>query len=250
MYTDAHAHLDYYKDVKSVIDKCREKNVLYIVTSGLNPESNRKSLELSQKFEIVKPALGFYPQYAIINNDEIINKELNFIEEKINNIVAISEIGLDKNYGSFEKQKKVFIDLIKLGIRYNKTIVVHSRKMEKETINIIEETVKKYNHKYRKVVMHCFMGNMKLVKRILKNNWFLSIPCIIKRSSHFKVLVKNSPIRNLLTETDSPFLSPEKGKINYPYNVVLTVKEIANIKGLNEEEVRNNIFMNFSYLFL
>ena len=52
-----------------------------------------------------------------------------------------------------------------------------------------------------------------------------------------------------MTETDSPYLSPFRGKKNEPEFVVEAVKKIASIKGFTVEEVSNNIFMNYQELF-
>ncbi len=97
--------------------------------------------------------------------------------------------------------------------------------------------------------MHCFSGNMKLVKRIIENNWSLSIPANIKNSNHFQKIVEITPIQNLFCETDSPFLHPDKIRNNEPKNVLESYKKIAEIKGLNLEEVQNKIYNNYKKLF-
>jgi len=56
-------------------------------------------------------------------------------------------------------------------------------------------------------------------------------------------------INQLLTETDAPFLSPFKEKKNEPAFVVESVKKIADVKGMDVEEVANNVFMNYKRLF-
>jgi Tat protein secretion system quality control protein TatD with DNase activity len=64
------------------------------------------------------------------------------------------------------------------------------------------------------------------------------------------MIVKMCPERQLLTETDSPFLPPNPNEINYPWNVIKTVEEISNLKSLMPSECKNLLYMNFSRIFL
>jgi Tat protein secretion system quality control protein TatD with DNase activity len=77
-----------------------------IVTSGINKQSNRKVLELRKKYDIVKCSIGIYPvsaldkeietsDYAEMNNNFNIDKELDFIKSNKDKIVMIGESGLD-----------------------------------------------------------------------------------------------------------------------------------------------------------
>src|SRR3989338_9218421 len=95
---DAHAHLDYDrfdKDRIKVIEKAVKNGIKAIINNGLNPESNRKTIELSKKYDVVKNALGMYPLDGLKLSDEEFQAELGFIEENKSKIIAVGEIGLD-----------------------------------------------------------------------------------------------------------------------------------------------------------
>ena len=94
------------------------------------------------------------------------------------------------------------------------------------------------------VVMHCFCGRKGLIKRGVENGWFFSVPPAVVRWESFKMLVEMVPVEQLLTETDSPYLSPVAGERNEPANVGVTVKEIARIKGISVKEVGERIWEN------
>ena len=191
---------------------------------------------------MIKIALGLYPE-EIVNMDELeIENEIKFIEKF--KPFAVGEVGLDGNYGSEEKQIKWFKEFIILSLKLNKPIIVHTRKMEKESIDILEEM------KAKKVILHCFSGSMKLVERAEKLGYNFSIPPVINHSHHFQELVKRVSITRLLTETDSPYLSNVKGERNEPKNVAFTISKIASIKGMDEKEVENSIYMNYQGLFI
>ena len=85
------------------------------------------------------------------------------------------------------------------------------------------------------------------------NKWgdeiYFSIPVKIEKLQHFQTLVEMVRINQLLTETDAPWLSPTTGLTNEPANVLLTVKKIAEIKKMTQEETANNIFMNYQNIF-
>ncbi|MEK6891282.1 MAG: TatD family hydrolase [Nanoarchaeota archaeon] len=243
MIIDVHCHLDLLEGIDSIIKTCLDKNII-IVTQGINAETNRKALEYSNKFANVKAALGIYPEDALKLSEKEINDELKFIESNKNKIIAIGEIGLDGTYSDMEKQKKVFEKLVKLSIKLDIPVIVHSRKAE---ILCIEELEKL---KAKKVIMHCFSGNLKLVKRIEENGWYLSIPANVNYSEHFQKIVSIVDINNLLCETDSPFLSPEKKFPNTSLNVMYSYKKIAEIKKISLNEVNKIIENNFNKLFI
>ena len=244
MFIDVHAHLDLLKDVKDIIDSCKKKNII-IIAQGINPKTNRQVLELSEKNSNVKSAIGIYPDEILKLSDKEIENELSFIEKniKLNKATAIGEIGLDGTYENIEKQKKVFEKLVKLAVKLNKPVIVHSRKAELEVIEILEEL------KCKKVVMHCFSGSKKLVERIIKNKWYLSIPANVAYSLQFQENVSLCPIEQLLCETDSPFLSPDKKFPNTPLNVIESYKKIAEIKKLKLDKIESIIEDNYSKLF-
>ncbi len=240
MLVDVHAHLTYNKfenDVDEVIG--RFKGI--VITNGTNVEDNRKVLDLAKKFPSVKCALGIYPGHVIEMDEKDLENELKFIESK--KPIAIGEVGLDGTYENMEKQIRWFKEFIKLSNKLEIPIIVHTRKAEEKVIDALEEM------RAKKVVLHCFSGSMKLVQRAEKLGYSFSVPGIITYLDHFKELVKKVSITRLLTETDAPFLSNVKGERNEPMNVAITIKEIAKIKGMNETEVENSVFMNYKRLF-
>ena len=247
MIIDVHAHLtdEYFKDkLDLVIKNARENDVVGIISNGVNLEDNKKVLELSKKYDVVKAAFGFYPDEIIKSSEEEIQQNLEFIKKNKDKIIAIGEVGLDLHYNKdLKKQKEVFVKIIELAEKINKPLIIHSRKAEKECINILKE----FN--FKKALFHSFTGNFKLVKEIEKNNFMLSIPCNIVRSEHFQNIVKSFSLNQILTETDSPYLSPYKNKMNEPSFIVETIKMISKIKNLEKKEVEKIIFKNYQKFF-
>jgi TatD DNase family protein len=238
MLADTHAHLYSCKNVDGVLERAKD---IIVVTNGLNPETNRKCLELSKKYKMVYPALGIYPSDAIKMDEREVEKEIRFIRKNKKEIVAIGEAGLDFTYENGALQEKVFEKMINLSKEMEIPLIVHSRKAEERTVNIL------LDNGAEKVIMHCFNGNFKLVRTIIKQDWMISIPLIIFKSEHFQKLSAEVPIFNLLTETDSPYLGLN-GQ-NEPANVKFIVDKIASIKKIGRKDTEEKIFTNFKKIF-
>ena len=272
---DAHAHLEHSRfenDLDSVINRFKDAGGAFIIESGVNPETNRKALELAEKYDVVKVSFGLYPIDALAKEVEESNEflreikefdvdeELGWIEEHAGDCVAIGEVGLDYNWSSKDdpggpndfqspemrdKQKEVFRKVLRLAKKIDKPVVIHSRKAEGDAVEILEEE----GMKMERVVMHCFNGRKSLIRRGIENGWFFSVPPVIVRLEHFKMLVDLVPLGQLLTETDAPYLSPVAGERNESSNVLVTLKEIARIKGVGVEEVSEKVWENACGLF-
>lgn len=256
MLVDVHAHLDLFGDrLDSVIQRAEDAGVKKIVAQGVNPHTNRLVLDMAQRYDVVEPALGIYPQDALKKEvehesddhnfqvtDFDFDEELAFIEDS--HPVALGEIGMDyKNGEDPVQQKERFVRFIKLGKKLGIPLIIHSRKAEQDVIDLLEQ------QEAEKVILHCFSGRLKLIKRASELGYSFSIPTNIVRSEHFQRLVSMVDISQLLTETDSPFLSPFRDRENEPAFVLESLKKIAEIKGLTLEETANNVFMNYQRLF-
>lgn len=246
VFIDMHCHIDFYKDeeIEKIIERARKENVGIIVNNSVKTENMSRVMKLAEKYEEVKAGLGIYPIDVLPLNDKEFEKEIEYIRKNKDGIVVIGEVGLDykEDAEEHDKQKDVFRRFISLSIELNKPIIVHSRKAEGECIQILEEM------KAKKVIMHCFSGKLSLVKRIIENKWFLTIPTSVKNSEHFQKVISMTPIKQLLCETDSPYLHPDKKMNNEPANVVESYKKIAEIKGISLNEAEKMIGENYNRL--
>lgn len=264
---DVHCHLDgerFASDLDEVLARAEKVGVKFAFSSGVNPETNRKVLELPKKYPMIKPCFGIYPIDAIVSkfpnvqDDDLrpveafdYKEELKWIEKNFHLCVAIGEVGMDfkvvKELPNFEEikeeQKKVFEEIILLAKKLDKPIVIHSRGAELECIELLEK------YKMKRVLMHCFGGKKSLIKRAAENGWFFSVPAVITRLQHFQTLVELVPLEQLLTETDAPYLAPVAGERSEPKDVASTIKEISKVKHLEEKDIAEQIWKNSEKLF-
>ncbi len=245
MFIDIHSHIDMCKNLPQIIENAKNQNVK-ILTHGTTAESNRKILELKNKFPEIEIALGIYPTDCLKLSEKEIDSEIEFIKENKNKIIAIGEVGIDLKENSeetLETQRENLKKFVNLARELNIPAVIHSRKAEKECVELLEKL------NYNKIIMHCFSGNMKLVDRIIKNKWHLTAPTNIKHSEHFQKITEKTPIEQLFCETDSPFLHPDKLRDNEPANVIESYNKIAEIKKIPLTEVEKIIEGNYKKLF-
>ena len=154
-------------------------------------------------------------------------------------IKAIGEIGLDYHYDYSPRdvQQYWFRRQIGLALELGMPIIIHDREANNDTIQILKQE----GAFDTKVLLHCYSGSAELAKEYVRLGATISIagPVTFKNARRAVEVVETVPIENLLVETDSPYLAPEpyRGKINMPMYVKRTAMKIAEIKGMDYEEV-------------
>ncbi|WP_292466688.1 TatD family hydrolase [Methanolobus sp.] len=239
---DSHCHLDFpkfNKDRHETIERARKCGVVQMINSGIDYKTNVDSLELAKKYDFVHATLGLSPQMVPDASEEKIKQILSQMERNIEKAVGIGEAGLDFYYCTTDtgrkKQEAVFRQVIEIADNYNKTLVIHGRNGE----DLALEMTKDLN----RVVFHCYGGSLETMKNIVDAGHYVSVPTLVCFSEHHKSIAQNLPLENMLIETDSPYLSPRKGR-NEPSFVLDSVSVIANLKELEETDITRATIQN------
>ncbi len=231
MFTDTHCHVfkEYYNNIDSIINNAKENKIFQIINNGCNHKSNLEVLDLITRYPNMYGAIGIHPEEVDNYNPE----ELKFIEDNLNNpkIVAIGEIGLDYHYTKENKQAQIelFESQLSLAEKYHKPVIIHSRDATEDTINILKK------HKVTGVI-HSFSGSLETANIYIKMGFLLGINGVITfKNSKLKEVIKEIDLKNIILETDSPYLSPEpfRGKCNEPANIFVISKFISHLKNTN-----------------
>ncbi len=242
MLVDTHCHLEFNsfeKDREQVVARARVSGVQRIVNPGINLESSAFAVNLSKKYPEVYAAVGVHP------NDGL-SWERNSISQlreiaKHEKVVAIGEIGLDfyRDRTPRELQEKIFKEQLDLAAELNLPVVIHSRESLSEVLDILEEWRNNLNHTQTSVskypgVLHSFSGDEQHAERAISLHFFIGItgPVTFRNAKDLQDLVIRLPLRELLVETDAPFLTPHphRGKRNEPANVKLVAEKIAELQ--------------------
>lgn len=243
---DLHAHLDFEtfdEDREKILDDMKKNNI-FCLSNTLNRENYEKSKRIFKNSDVVKVCPGLYPQETETITDEDFNSYLELIKK--DDPIAIGEVGLDRHHTKepekWEIQEKRFRQIIEFAIEIDKPLIIHTRKAEQRVLEILEEYVTKT--RFNKFDLHCFTGKKKLIKKIKELNIYCSIPLAVLNTESFRILVDELPMRQILIETDSPFLNPDKER-NTPLNIPRIYDEIAKIKGYDKKEIENIIYRNY-----
>jgi len=271
-YVDVHCHLTHAafsgkEGEDSAVERARNAGLKHIVVNGLEPTSNRAVLTLcSRHRDVLHPALGIYPLNACVSEIDKkefaqvkafepppafdISAEISFIESQAaaGHLIAIGEVGLDGMYGYnqrlLDKQEEVLRELCRVARRHSLPIIVHSRAAEQRVFEVLQD------EGIEKADFHCYMGKKKLGIRIAAAGYYLSIPACVTRNQQLQSLCSAIPMDRILTETDAPYLAPERGVFpNEPSYVPAGVEAIALARQQPLVDVTAQIQANYETLF-
>jgi TatD DNase family protein len=232
---DTHAHLCdpvFDKDRLDVLKRAQAAGIGAIVLVGENLDDAKRNLELAANCTMFKPAAGLYP--AILDQDQA-EEMLAFIRRQREKLIAIGEVGLDhwvvKKESAKELQGHIFKNFIDLAKELDLPLNVHSRSAGRYAAALLLEC------SATKVQMHAFDSKASAALPAVEAGYFFSIPPSVVRSRQKQKLVKRLPLSCLLVETDSPVLGPSSNERNEPANARISIKTIAELKGISEAEV-------------
>jgi TatD DNase family protein len=217
------------RDREEVIRRAKSRNVEGILVSGYDSLSNHRALDLVDKgVKGIYITLGLSPNMR--NGEDVGFVERQIIENQ-ERISAVGEIGLDrvKSLLSLEKQKEIFKRMLNVAKDIDKPVVIHARSAE----NIAIDILKRYD---LPVMLHCFTGSLKSLKRAEDLGYTISISTMVCFVDKVERIVKEANESSIVVESDSPFLSPVRGR-NEPANIIHAVEEISRIKEVKKEEI-------------
>ena len=258
MIIDTHAHLcdenfnteNGQINYKDVINNMAIDGLKNIVTVSYDYRSMQYNLQIATKHENIFCALGVHPELC----KEYSQKEQDYILANAGNkkVVAVGEIGLDYHYQNFDKeqQKSVFISQIKLADKVKLPIILHIRDAMGDVIDILKQHTQYLNSGF---IAHCYSGSVESAKTLLAMGGYISFagPVTFKNARGLIDVVSFVPLDRILTETDSPYLSPEpfRGKLNQPKNTIYVANKIAEIKNISKEAVYESTIKNAENIF-
>lgn len=251
MITDTHCHLtcdELYEDLDNVLAQAREQDVDLMMIMCTNKEEYKRALALKERDpERFKVAFGWYPGDALSVSED----DLEFVRQEAlsGRMDVLGEIGLDYHWDtSFkDRQKEIFIRQMEIANEANLPISIHMRDASRDTLDLLEE------HAKTPIIFHCFSGSLPIMQEALKLNSMISFagPITYPTNKQGPVNVQACPADRLLSETDSPYLSPVpyRGKRNQPAHVHATTAKIAELKNMDQNELHKQIRQNFLSLF-
>jgi len=250
---DCHTHLTHAEfdgDRAAVVERARLAGVERIAIVGQDEEENRQVLALAAGAAAGGiaglgagpwlPFLGLHPDRFADRRTAPEPGELERICTGIRaaraRIVGIGEVGLDywvcQDPARRELQREALDRMVDLALELGLPLNVHSRSAGHHTLDLL------LGRGARRVLMHAFDGKAGHALRGAEAGYVFSIPPSVVRSPQKQKLVRALPLSALALETDSPVLGPLPGERNEPANVRISLRAIAELKGLPEARVR------------
>ncbi|MDZ4743633.1 MAG: TatD family hydrolase [Verrucomicrobiota bacterium] len=254
---ETHAHLDYATfddDREILLSQANERGISKIISIGTKATSSQGAVALAARYESVYAAVGWHPTDCLEAPDNVIATLLEIARAP--KVVAIGETGLDYYHLPSEslgpdasesekkkrddpykvKQELIFRQQLDLAVELGLNVVVHQRSAFDDCLRIMTE----YKEKVRGV-WHCFVNNAAEAAQILEIGSLVSFTGIVtfKNAKEIQDTVKALPLEAMMVETDCPYLAPVpfRGKRCEPAHTRLVAEKIAEIKGINLEEV-------------
>lgn len=240
MLFDSHAHYDdhaFDEDREKVLSALEEGGVGNVVNVGASLEGTGRTVELVQKYPFIYGAAGVHPDEVGTLNEQTFA----WLKEqcRCEKVVAVGEIGLDYYWDkeNHEIQKQWFIRQLDLAKELSLPVIVHSREAASDTMEILQQ---KYDSQVP-VVVHCYSYSPEMAKEYVEMGYYLGIGGVVtfQNAKKLKRVVKETPLNQLLLETDCPYLAPVpfRGKRNDSRNLLYVAEAVAEIKGVTVEKV-------------
>jgi TatD DNase family protein len=231
---DTHAHME-SMDAELIRSDALAAGVDAVVCVGGDLESSIKSLELAQGFpDFYYPAIGVHP-YNFLKVDA--DAAERFLAENIGLCVAMGEVGLDYAYDFARsndvrlRMKEVFRSFLRVADEAGKPVSVHSRSAYLDAFELVEASG------VCEAVFHWFDGPLHVLRKILDAGFFISVSAALGYSRGVRTVIAEAPLEWILVETDSPVFLRDLNRLSVPADVVGVVEALAELKGLDFDEV-------------
>ena len=242
---DSHAHLYEIEDVESAIGGARQAGVVALVAVGQDHGSNLQVLDIAERYEgLVYPALGLHPWNLGAMAAPDVDAVLRQVEENVERIAAVGEIGLDyhkrvRAAADKDRQQAVFADMLGLARRHGKPVSVHSRYSWKDSFDLVRDSG------VARAVFHWYTGFTSVLREIVAAGYLISATPAAEYHDEHRKAIKDTPLENLLLETDCPVWYGRETKYeSRPADIVRSLEAVARIKGLDTSAVADQTTRN------
>jgi TatD DNase family protein len=246
---DSHCHLDAMGvPVAEALAAAQAVGVRRLVTVGDTMASSRWCAETAAAFDDVYAAVAVHPNecadFTEADADELARLA------QLSDVRAIGETGLDYYWGRVDPlvQQAVFRTHIEIAKHAGKPLVIHDRDAHDDVLRILDE-VGAPEH----TVFHCFSGDISISRYCVERGYYLSFAGTVtfKNADVLREAATVVPLELMLVETDAPFLTPTpyRGRPNAPYLIPLTVRALAAVKHVDEDDVASATSVNAQRVF-
>lgn len=257
MLVDSHCHLnfidlnDFNQDLSEVMAEAKAQGVGHFLTVCVELSDYPQLEQIAKDYSNVNISVGVHPNSEM---DDILKTDTLCELAKNPACIAIGETGLDYYRTLTEESRQIQRDRFRAHIRAalatSKPLIIHTRQAAEDTLLLMSEE----NARDIGGVMHCFSEDLDIAKRAMDLNFYISFSGILtfKNALTLQQVAREIPMDRILIETDSPYLAPVpfRGKQNHPALVKYVAEALAQLRGVEYEEVAKQTTANFFKCFL
>jgi TatD DNase family protein len=248
---DTHAHLalgQFDEDRPAAIARAGAAGVARMVEVGYDLPSSRAAIALAETHPQIFAVVGVQPNHVAELADGWLDEVRALAAHP--KVVAVGEIGLDYHWMKAPPadQERVFRAQLALARQLGLPVVIHSREAQDDTLRVLDDAARG-----QPGIMHSFSGDWAYARACLEVGFMLSLsgPLTFPKAAELHEVARLAPLEMLLTETDSPYLSPHphRGKRNEPARVRLVAERLAALRGAPLGPVAAAVWANAERIF-
>ncbi|WP_425832757.1 TatD family hydrolase [Streptomyces fractus] len=268
---DSHTHLDMQAgSVEEGLAKAASVGVTTVVQVGCDLAGSRWAADTAEAFEAVHATVALHPNEAprIVHGDPDgwsrqgarealgdagLDEALAEIDRlaALPHVKGVGETGLDHFRTGPEgkaAQERSFRAHIEIAKRHGKSLVIHDREAHADVLRVLKE-----EGAPERTVFHCYSGDADMAQICAENGYFMSFAgnVTFKNAQPLRDALAVAPSELVLVETDAPFLTPApyRGRPNAPYLIPVTLRAMAEVKGVTEEALATSVSANTARAF-
>ncbi|MGN3973235.1 TatD family hydrolase [Tsuneonella sp. SYSU-LHT278] len=250
---DSHCHLEYEgvaEDREGVLSRAREAGVTGMLNISTRRSEWRTVIGTAECEPDIWASVGIHPHEADQHAD--LGRDALLAAADHPKVIGIGESGLDYYYDKSDRgvQRDLFRMHIGVARETGLPIIIHTRDAEDDTASILAEETRKGAFP---ALIHCFTASRAFAKTVLDLGLTISLSGIVtfKNAKELQEIAAELPADRILVETDSPFLAPvpHRGRPCEPAFVRDTATFVANLRGVDLEELAETTTANFFALF-
>lgn len=277
--THAHLYFPAFKGkTKQVIQNAQKAGVDRMVQISCEEISSLAGLRLAQEYEGIYCTLGVHPcdvqnigkkdpkwhnyegledyQPTCQNLEELMQFWEDLYAKNKAHIVGVGETGFDRYHDDSEDlyiaQRQSFRAHLQLAQKLQLPLVIHNRNSRDECLQALEDDFDRSAHPEIPGIMHCFCEDIGYAHKVTQDYGFmLGIGGVATYpgARNVREVIQAIPLKYLVTETDSPFLAPQRQKnkkirLNEPQYLPEVVELIADIKETPVTECAEILYSN------
>ncbi|MFD0415825.1 TatD family hydrolase [Streptomyces sp. NPDC127108] len=268
---DSHTHLDMQDGtVEGALAKAAEVGVTTVVQVGCDVAGSRWAADTAAAHPAVHAAVALHPNEAprIVHGDPdgwsrqgarpaggegALDEALAEIDRlaALAHVKGVGETGLDYFRTGPEgkaAQERSFRAHIEIAKRHGKALVIHDREAHEDVLRVLKE-----EGAPERTVFHCYSGDAAMARVCAEHGYFMSFAgnVTFKNAQPLRDALAVAPLELVLVETDAPFLTPApyRGRPNAPYLIPVTLRAMAEVRGIDEDAMAAAISSNTARAF-